>query len=49
MESLSLISNTEADITTTVGYQEALDDFREGRVYWGTRGQVPVPLREAGC
>ncbi len=26
-------SNTEADITTTAGYQEALDDIREGRVY----------------
>ncbi len=26
-------SDTEADITTTAGYQEALDDIREGRVY----------------
>lgn len=26
-------SDTEPDITTTAGYQEAMDDVREGRVY----------------
>ncbi len=26
-------SDTESDITTTAGYQEAMDDIREGRVY----------------
>ncbi len=26
-------SDTEPDITTTAGYQEAMDDIRDGKVY----------------